>query len=145
VQIASVLQNVLGVQLGLPEGDLPLSTSKEAADISRKVLSWASGADPDVLRPTPAPRPGLKGVSRHSLPAIGSRANISVLPQTPGTPPPLVKMPEPMDESAMLPLDDSAMLRPDVLPEDVPTEQVQIPIPPPLPRRMPGPGSSAVI
>ena len=145
VQIASVLQNVLGVQLGLPEGDLPLSTSKEAADISRKVLSWASGADPDVLRPTPGPRPGLKAVSRHSLPAIGSRANISVLPQTPGTPPPLMKIPEPMDESAMLPLDDSPMLPPDLLPEDVPTEQVQIPIPPPLPKRMPSPGSSAVI
>ena len=71
VQIASVLQNVLS-STRLPEGDLPPSTSKEAADISRRVLSWASGADPDVLRPTPGPRPGLKGVSHRSLPAIGS-------------------------------------------------------------------------
>src|SRR4030095_230959 len=107
-------------------------TSKEAADISRRVLSWASGADPDVLRPTPGPRPGLKGVSRHSLPAIGSRANISI-PLAPGTPPPMVKMPEPMDESAMLPIDEAAMAPPDVLPEDVPTEHVQVPVPPPLP------------
>src|SRR4029079_6775913 len=43
VQVASVLQNVLGMQLGLNEGELPLPNSKPAADIARRVLAWANG------------------------------------------------------------------------------------------------------
>jgi hypothetical protein len=144
VQIAAVLQNVLGLHLGLPEGELPLSTSKEAADISRRVLAWANGADPDILRPTPGPRAGLASASRHSLPAIGSRSNFSIGPQAHGVST-STKKPEPMDESAMLPMDESAMLPRDLLTEDVPTEQVRIPIPPPLPKPSRSTDSSAVI
>ena len=33
---------------------------RTAADVARRVLAWANGADPDVLRPTPGPRAGLK-------------------------------------------------------------------------------------
>ena len=73
IQIATVLQSVLGLQLGLVEGELPQPNTKQAADIARRVLAWANGADPDILRPTPGPRAGIKSVSRHSLPAIGSR------------------------------------------------------------------------
>lgn len=71
VQIGSILQNILGLQLGLPlGGQLPASTSKPAADVARRVLAWANGAPPDVLRPTPGPHPGLKPTSRPSIPGL---------------------------------------------------------------------------
>jgi hypothetical protein len=115
VQIAAVLQSVLGLNLGLPEGELPASNSKQASDIARRVLSWANGANPDILHPTPGPRGGLQTASRHSLPAIGSRASITGIPPMPvpgGTPPPVMPAASvlPMDESAMLPMDESAMI-----------------------------------
>jgi hypothetical protein len=144
VQIALVLQYVLGVQLGLLEGEIPQPNTKQAADLARRVLAWANGADPDVLRPTPGPRPGLKSVSRHSLPAIPSRHSLPSLPPVPpaGTPVPAVNVPEPMDESAMLPV-----THPTVVPVDESSllPETQIPKPPPLPKRMPSSGSSAVI
>ena len=57
LRVAAVLQNVLGLEVGLPPGELPAANSKPAADIARKVVAWANGANPDVfLRPTPAPR-----------------------------------------------------------------------------------------
>ena len=145
VQVASVLQNVLGLQLGLSAGELPLPNSKPAADIARRVLAWANGADPDdIMRPTPGPRPGIKTVSRHSIPALGSRGSLPSLPPVPtaGTPSPILNAPEPMDESAMLPvtqatvppMDESGML-----------PKTEIASPPPIPKRPPQPGSSAVI
>ena len=71
VQIGSILQNVLGLQLGMPHGGLlPAPNSKPAADVARRVMAWANGATPDVFRPTPGPQPGLKPSSRGSLPGI---------------------------------------------------------------------------
>lgn len=145
IQIAAVLQSVMGLQLGLAEGELPQPNTKQAADIARRVLAWANGADPDdIMRPTPGPRAGIKSVSRHSLPAIGSRASLPNVPPLPstGTPAPAVNLPEPMDESAMLPVTEPTMIPIDessLLPE------TQIPAPPPLPKRQPSSGSSAVI
>jgi hypothetical protein len=69
IQIGSILQNVLGLQLGLPGGGaVPAPNSKQGADVARRVLAWANGAPPDILRPTPGPQPGLKG--RGSLPGL---------------------------------------------------------------------------
>jgi len=71
VQIGGILQNVLGLNFGLPPGGaLPLPTSKAAADIARRVLGWANGAAPEVVRPTPGPQPGLKPGSRPPLPGL---------------------------------------------------------------------------
>ena len=148
IQIATVLQSVLGLQLGLVEGELPQPNTKQAADIARRVLAWANGADPDILRPTPGPRAGIKSVSRHSLPAIGSRPSIANIPPMPqsSTPVPAVNITEPMDESAMLPMTEPTMIPMDdssLLPEtQIPK---QVPKPPPLPNRRPSTGSSAVI
>ncbi len=66
VQVGGILQNVLGLELGLPPGgQLPSSNSKAAADVARRVLAWANGATPDQIRPTPPkPQPGLKSGSR---------------------------------------------------------------------------------
>src|SRR5262249_51209794 len=65
VQIAGILQNVLGMQVGLPAGgQLPASDSKPAADLARRVLAWANGASPDVLPPTPQPSAGIKPAAR---------------------------------------------------------------------------------
>jgi hypothetical protein len=172
VQVAAVLQNVLGLNVGVPDGELPAPNTKQASDLARRVLAWANGANPDILgNPTPGPRPGLKTVSRHSLPAMGSRASITGIPPG-GTPPPLPVggLPpgvEPMDESAMLPLepppptepmdevsmdeispvDESAMIPKSALPHGVGEDAPTTPVPPPLPptRRPPRPGSSAVI
>ena len=81
VQIGGILQNVLGLQLGLPAGGLlPASTSKPAADVARRVLAWANGAAPDVLRPTPGPQPGLKASSRGSIPGLH---HTTIVPQPP--------------------------------------------------------------
>jgi hypothetical protein len=67
VQIAGILQNLLGMPLGLPsDGRLPAPNSKPAADIARRVLAWANGASPDVLRPTPGPSAGIKPAGRAS-------------------------------------------------------------------------------
>jgi hypothetical protein len=147
IQIAAVLQSVLGLQLGLAEGELPQPNTKQAAELARRVLAWANGADPDILRPTPGPRPGLKTMSRPSLPAIGSRHSLPNIPPAPsgGTPPPPplpVSVPEPMDESAMLPVTEPTMIP---LDESSLLPETQIPQPPPLPKRQPSTGSSAVI
>jgi hypothetical protein len=145
MQVAVVLQNVLGLQLGLTEGELPLPNSKQAADTARRVLAWANGADPDdIMRPTPGPRAGLKGASRHSLPAMGSRGSIPNLPPvpTPGMSAAQVNVTEPMDESAMLPMTEPAVPPMD---ESGMLPRTEIVKPPPLPKRPPQPGSSAVI
>ncbi|MDY3558957.1 HEAT repeat domain-containing protein [Gemmata sp. JC673] len=60
LSVAAVLQNVLGLELGLPGGERPPANSKVAAEVARRVLLWANGANPDQLRPTPGPMPGLK-------------------------------------------------------------------------------------
>ena len=44
LSVAAVLQNVLGVEMGLPPGELPSPMSKPAADVARRVLMWANGA-----------------------------------------------------------------------------------------------------
>ena len=77
VQIGCILQNILGLQLGLPGGAIPSPNSKQAADVARRVLAWANGAPPDVLRPTPGPQPGLKG-----RPPTGLH-HTSIIPQPP--------------------------------------------------------------
>jgi HEAT repeat protein len=147
IHVAAVLQNVLGIQLGLTEGELPLPNSKQAAEIARSVLSWANGADPDVLRPTPGPRAGMKPVSRHSLPSIGSRPSLPTMPPVPQTPPPVEA------DHAADNLDDSAMLPATAVTDQVisPTDESGMlpredsPKPPPIPKRLPSSGSSAVI
>ena len=72
VQIGGILQNVLGLELGLPAGgQLPAPNSKLAAEVARRVLAWANGATPDMLRPTPpGSHPGLKGGPRPSYPGL---------------------------------------------------------------------------
>jgi hypothetical protein len=94
LSVATVLQNVLGLDLGLPPGDRPPPQSKIAAD----VLNWANGAAPDMLRPTPGPAPGLRGATRGPLPghSAGPRshaATVSAVPPTP-YPPHLTVPPE---------------------------------------------------
>jgi hypothetical protein len=76
LSVAAVLQNVLGLELGLPPGELPPTNSKLAADVTRRVLLWANGANPDQIRPTPGPMAGLKG---------GPRTTAAIRP--PGMPP----------------------------------------------------------
>ena len=145
IQIAAVLQSVLGLQLGLAEGELPQPNTKQAAEIARRVLAWANGADPDIMRPTPGPRAGLKTMSRPSMPSIGSRHSLPNIPPVPSTgnpAPPPVSIPEPMDESAMLPVTEPTMIP---LDESSLLPETQIPQPPPLPKRQPSTGSSAVI
>ena len=79
VQIGGILQNVLGLQLGLPAGNvLPAPSSKPAADVARRVLAWANGAAPDVLRHTPGPQSGIKQPSRGSLPGL---QHTNIVPQ----------------------------------------------------------------
>ena len=89
VRVAAVLQNVLGLDVGLPAGDLPAPNSKPAADVARRVVMWANGANPDMLRPTPGPTPGLRGASRPSFPVLpgpGPRPSSGTLPGLPSTP-----------------------------------------------------------
>jgi len=81
VQVAAVLQNVLGLELGLPQGNLPAPNSKPAADVARRVLAWANGAPPEVMRPTPGPRAGLPG-SRHTAPGLPLRPTMVAIPPT---------------------------------------------------------------
>jgi hypothetical protein len=132
VRVAAVLQSVLGLDLGLPPGDLPPPNSKPAADVARRVVAWANGANPDVFRPTPGPRPGLKSGSRPPMPAIGSRPKMSAIPPTP---PPLIS--GMMDESAMFSPDQSGMLPPDQS-EMLPPDDL------PIPRPQQRPGSNTV-
>ena len=81
-------QNVLGLDLGLPPGELPLAGSKTAADVARRVLLWANGANPDMIRPTPGPSPGLRGGSRGPMSGLGSRPSMPGVPPTPYPPRP---------------------------------------------------------
>ncbi|AMV27966.1 HEAT repeat protein [Gemmata sp. SH-PL17] len=84
LSVAGILQNVLGLELGLPPGELPPTNSKLAADVTRRVLLWANGANPDQIRPTPGPMAGLKGAPRSAL--AGVRAP-SIPPPKPPAPP----------------------------------------------------------
>lgn len=71
INVAGILQNVLGLELGLPPtGELPVPTSKLASDIARRVLAWANGATPDMLRSAvPGVQSGGKG-SRPPFPGL---------------------------------------------------------------------------
>ena len=107
VQVAAVLQNVLGLNVGVPDGELPASNSKQAADLARRVLAWANGANPDILvNQTPGPRQGLVTASRHTMTGFGSRTNMPGIPQTPMPAMPMVSNTSPLDESAMIPRDE---------------------------------------
>jgi hypothetical protein len=80
VQIGGILQNVLGLDLGLPPGgQLPAANSKPAADVARRVLAWANGASPEVLRAAPGSRPGVKTGSRKSIPGL-QKTNVMPAP-----------------------------------------------------------------
>jgi HEAT repeat protein len=81
--VASVLQNVLGLDLGLPPGERPAPNSKTAADVARRVVMWANGANPDLIRPTPGPTPGLRGGSRGPMPGLASRPSLPSIPTGP--------------------------------------------------------------
>ena len=83
LSVAAILQNVLGLELGLPPGELPATNSKIAADVTRRVLLWANGANPDQIRPTPGPMAGLKGAPRSAL--AGVRAPSIPPPKPPET------------------------------------------------------------
>jgi hypothetical protein len=111
VRVGAVLQFVLGMEVGLTDGELPAPNSKQAAEVTRRVLAWANGASQDVLRPTPGPRAGL-GSSRAAKVGFGSRAAMPGLPPTPPPLPPRVPV-SMMDESAMLPHDESSLLPPE--------------------------------
>ncbi|MCS6864788.1 MAG: HEAT repeat domain-containing protein [Gemmataceae bacterium] len=89
--VAQVLQNVLGMELGLIDDELPPPNSKLAAEIARRVLLWANGAPPDAVRPTPPPTPGFRGPRRGT--ATGTtphptRDNVSIHPPVAPPPPP---------------------------------------------------------
>ena len=87
---------------------MPAPNSKQAAELARRVVAWADGANPDILiNPTPGPRQGLSTASRHTMTGFGSRANISGIPQTPMPITPIAQAASPMDESAMIPRDES--------------------------------------
>jgi hypothetical protein len=67
VQVGAILQEVLGLELGLPaSGPLPAPTSKQAAEVARRVLAWANGAIPEA----PGPQPGLRGGPRGPIPGL---------------------------------------------------------------------------
>jgi hypothetical protein len=133
VRVAAILQSILGLDLGLPPGDLPPPNSKTAADVARRVVAWANGANPDVFGPTPGPRPGVKTGSRPSAAGIGSRAKSAAIPPTPL---PLASaLP---DESAMYSPDESAFMPPPPESEMLPPDNL------PNPNKRPRPGSSAV-
>ncbi len=81
--VAGVLQNVLGLDLGLPGGERPQPGSKQAAEVARRVLMWANGATPDMIRPTPGPMTGIRGVQRTSMASAPPRTG---QPRTPYPP-----------------------------------------------------------
>ncbi len=71
IQIGAILQEVLGIEMGMPGGgQLPPPNSKQAADVARRVLAWANGATGDALGPTPGPQSGMKAGSRHGIPGL---------------------------------------------------------------------------
>jgi hypothetical protein len=75
VQVGGILQNVLGLELGLPPGgQLPSSNSKAAADVARRVLAWANGATPRPDPPNP-PQAATGAQERQSRPLRRSPAN----------------------------------------------------------------------
>src|SRR5262249_25239600 len=76
--------------------ELPAAGSKTAADVARRVVMWANGATPDMIRPTPGPQPGLRGASRPSLPSLPTIPPMpgSSRPSVPGLPP----IPYPQEE-----------------------------------------------
>jgi hypothetical protein len=96
VQVAGVLQNVLGVELGLPPGELPAPNTKAAADVARQVVLWANGADPDLLRP------GRGGW-------IGATAGRATMP---GLAPLMPEAPPSIETSDLLASDDVPIPRP---------------------------------
>ncbi|VTT97298.1 hypothetical protein : : HEAT_2 [Gemmataceae bacterium] len=100
LSIAAVLQNTLGIELGLPSGDVQ-PQSKTAADVARRVLAWANGGSADPLRPTPGPRPGLKPGSRPRAQGLGTRPPVGPVP----TPPADRPRTSPLDESMLPPPD----------------------------------------
>ncbi|MFO0824934.1 MAG: HEAT repeat domain-containing protein [Gemmataceae bacterium] len=103
LQVAAVLQNVLGLELGLPSGEVQ-PQSKQAADVARRVLAWANGATAEALNSTPGPRPGLPAGSRPKLPGVGSRpGGPGLVPASAGSRP----RPNPLDESMLPPSDGS--------------------------------------
>jgi hypothetical protein len=105
LSVATVLQNVLGLDLGLPVGNRPTPGSKTAADVARRVLQWANGAAPALLRPTPGPSPGLRGTAR---PAGSRPGTAPAVPPTP-YPPRLPVIPEPDDRPRPRPGGSSAV------------------------------------
>lgn len=111
LQIAAVLQTVLGMELGLPAGEVQ-PQSKAAADVARRVLAWANGASAEGLNPTPGPRPGLGAGSRPKSPGLGSRPGGAALPAAP--PPGNWSRANPLDES-MLPPAGGGLLNDDLL------------------------------
>jgi len=99
INIAGVLQKILGMDLGLPSGEIQ-PQSKIAADVARRVLAWANGGSADVLNPTPGPRPGLKPGSRPRGQGLGSRTGPGLSSHSPAARP---HVPSPLDESLMAP------------------------------------------
>lgn len=94
LSVAAVLQNVLGLDLGLPPGELPAPNSKTAADVARRVLLWANGAPPEAIRPALGPVPGARG-SRGPIPGLApaSRPGTLSTSMIPPTPPPADPLP----------------------------------------------------
>ena len=79
--VGAILQNILGFELGLPQGQVPAAGSKMAADVARRVQAWASGATPDQFRPpSPMPIPGV-GLKTKSRPPFGGLQQTNILPQ----------------------------------------------------------------
>ena len=91
--VAGVLQNVLGVDLGLPAGELPSPTSKTAADVARRVLMWANGSTAH------GSHGGMRGLMSGIGPRTGTASKPS-LPSIPSTPypPTTAPLPEAEDE-----------------------------------------------
>ncbi|MCE9567247.1 MAG: HEAT repeat domain-containing protein [Planctomycetes bacterium] len=112
LSIAAVLQNILGMQLGLPSGAVQ-PQSKQAAEVAKRVLAWANGASAESLSPTPGPRPGLKPGSRGRAPGLGSRPKSAALPPTPPAGMPVYT--NPLDESMLPPGDGAGFLNADDL------------------------------
>ncbi len=92
LSVAGVLQNLLGMDLGLPPGEFPPTNSKLAADVTRRVLLWANGANPDQIRPTPGPMAGLQGAPRSAM--SGARVPVPPAPSAPYPPKPSALPPE---------------------------------------------------
>lgn len=114
VRVAAVLQNVLGLDLGLSPGELPQPNSKQAADATRRVVAWANGANPDVFRPTPGPRAGVKPGTRPHAKGLASRPKSVAIPPTP---PPRSS---PLSDEALLFPPEGSEILPDQSADDLP-------------------------